>query len=693
MSEATKLMPTGIAGLDQLLDGGIVRGNSLLIEGPPGSGKSTLGVRILYEGITQYHEPGLLLTFEEFPRQVYAEASNHGIDLHALEELGMLRVIWTPPARVLESFRGKSDLIEKIVKEIGVQRLLIDSITHFKRVFSDEPKLREILSGILTSLKVAGVNALLVKELERQDDETIAFEEYLVDASLRLHNKSEGAHSENTRYLEVRKTRGHGHVSGLHPFRLDTGGFRIFPRLRGKDVRTLLPPPPPASRERAAFGVEGLDGMLGGGLLHGSQAVVSGSAGCGKSVLSSHFLNKGLQDGGRGLLLSLRSDAETIIAGAESLGMNWRPALASGQLRILDFHLLGLSIEEVIDDLIHEVCRARPDRFVCDNVDGLAQIAGSPDSLRQQVLVMTDISLATGATSLFLQNARRMGGEDDLLWLAHLAACSIKLSMAEVEGSLRRFITIVKQVGSNHAKELREFQIDGHGLHVQSAAAGLSGILTGQAQRALRSLSNDVLPTLGGVDGTLQRIVASEKVSRALLDDVREARQQVAKIDAQLREYFGGVDLAEHVGATPAVPGTPAAGDDRSGAVRILLAEDNITNQQVAVRILKNLGWHADTVANGAEAIHALETVPYDLVLMDVQMPVMDGFEATRHIRSSGSAVLNHQVPIIAMTAHTMQGARERCLDAGMNDYVTKPVSPGTLADVLEKWLTCSKSG
>ena len=205
MNETTLLMPTGIPGLDQLLEGGIIRGNSLLIEGPPGSGKSTLGVRILYEGITQYREPGLLLTFEEFPRQVYAEASNYGIDLHALEDAGMLRVIWTPPSRVLESFRGKSDLVDKIVKEIGVRRLLIDSITHFKRVFSDEPKLREVLSGILTNLKIAGVNALLVKELERQDDETIAFEEYLVDASLRLHNKTEGAHAENSRALVIRE--------------------------------------------------------------------------------------------------------------------------------------------------------------------------------------------------------------------------------------------------------------------------------------------------------------------------------------------------------------------------------------------------------------------------------------------------------------------------------------------------------
>ncbi|MCX5829216.1 MAG: response regulator, partial [Deltaproteobacteria bacterium] len=125
----------------------------------------------------------------------------------------------------------------------------------------------------------------------------------------------------------------------------------------------------------------------------------------------------------------------------------------------------------------------------------------------------------------------------------------------------------------------------------------------------------------------------------------------------------------------------------RRGAVRILLAEDNITNQQVAVGILKKLGLRVDAVANGAEAVKALETLPYDLVLMDVQMPVMDGLEATRHIRNPQSAVRNHKVPIIAMTAHAMQGDREKFIEAGMNDYVPKPVSPQALAEALEKWL------
>ena len=118
---------------------------------------------------------------------------------------------------------------------------------------------------------------------------------------------------------------------------------------------------------------------------------------------------------------------------------------------------------------------------------------------------------------------------------------------------------------------------------------------------------------------------------------------------------------------------------------RILLAEDNITNQQVALGILKKLGLRADTVANGREALKALETLPYDLVFMDVQMPEMDGLEATRLTRKSGSP--NHGIPIIAMTAHAMQGDRERCLEAGMNDYVTKPISPSALVEALEKWL------
>jgi circadian clock protein KaiC len=678
MNSSPELMSTGIPGLDQLLGGGLIRGNSLLIEGPPGSGKSTLGLRILYGGAVHQNEPGLLITFEEFPRQVYAESLSCGIDLEALERAGKFRVVWTPPSRILESFRGKSDLVEKIIKDIGVRRLLIDSITHFKRVSSDETALREMISGILTHLKVVGVNAVLVKELDRQDEETIAFEEYLVDASLRLHNTRDGTHGANTRCIEIRKTRGQGHVSGLHPFHLDAAGLRIFPRLRLTDVKKDLPSPA-STRARAAFGVEGLDAMLCGGLLPGSTAVVSGYAGCGKSVLGNHFIAAGLRTGSAGMIVSLKNDPDAIMASATSLGMHWEEAVGTGQLRVLHFDPIGLSVEEILDRLVHEIRRKRPDRFLFDSVNSLAYVARGNERLQEHLLGMTGILRAIGITSLFLQDARHMDGEseDDLRWFTHLTACSIKLSQAEIEGTLRRFVSIMKHAGSDHAKDLREIHIDGQGLHVARSSAGLSGILTGQAHRAVRKLSNDILPALATVDKLLESIARGGGPSGPLADDLRRARQQVGAIDGELRQYFGGVEIVEQAATVrPSPPRRRAS---------ILLAEDNVTNQRVALGLLKQLGLSADVVVNGTEAVRALETAPYDLVLMDVQMPELDGLAATRKIRNSQSAIRN--IPIIAMTAHAMAGDREQCLAAGMNDYLTKPVAPAALAAALAKWL------
>jgi len=158
--------------------------------------------------------------------------------------------------------------------------------------------------------------------------------------------------------------------------------------------------------------------------------------------------------------------------------------------------------------------------------------------------------------------------------------------------------------------------------------------------------------------------------------------------------------------AEPFRPAPAAKADERANLsnlfagrpYRILLADDNITNQQVALAMLTKMGLRADAVADGAEALQALDDIPYSLVLMDVRMPNMDGLEATRRIRSEeyrtpdrASLTEGHRLPVIAMTASAMQGDREKCLEAGMNDYITKPVTPQALADVLQKWLP--KSG
>ena len=120
---------------------------------------------------------------------------------------------------------------------------------------------------------------------------------------------------------------------------------------------------------------------------------------------------------------------------------------------------------------------------------------------------------------------------------------------------------------------------------------------------------------------------------------------------------------------------------------RILVVEDNATNQFVAQCMLKEFGIRADITANGEEAIKALATLSYDLVFMDCQMPVLDGYDTTKRIRDTHSNVLDHNIPIIAMTANVLQGDKEKCFRAGMNDFIPKPVKSDRVLQILQQWL------
>jgi CheY-like chemotaxis protein len=170
----------------------------------------------------------------------------------------------------------------------------------------------------------------------------------------------------------------------------------------------------------------------------------------------------------------------------------------------------------------------------------------------------------------------------------------------------------------------------------------------------------------GVVDARLMRPVRASQLHDCLIGLVAGERPEDVAASSPIR-------------AVP--PDAPRARDD----VRILVAEDNVVNQKVAGRMLEKLGYRADMVANGREAVDALRRISYALVLMDCQMPEMDGFEATAIIR--GAECDDRRTPIVAMTASAMQGDREQCLAAGMDDYVAKPVRPSDLASVLERWV------
>ncbi len=172
--------------------------------------------------------------------------------------------------------------------------------------------------------------------------------------------------------------------------------------------------------------------------------------------------------------------------------------------------------------------------------------------------------------------------------------------------------------------------------------------------------------------------------SACLLKPVRQS-QLFDSISMALGQKIAP-DIDKGVLTQPEKDDNPAQ-HERKHHFRILLADDSITNQAVAAAILNKLGYRVDTVINGAEAINALKKNNYHIVLMDCQMPDMDGYETTRRIRKNEDGVKNPEIPVIALTANALKGDREKCLNAGMNDYLSKPIDPLILRDKLERWL------
>ena len=179
----------------------------------------------------------------------------------------------------------------------------------------------------------------------------------------------------------------------------------------------------------------------------------------------------------------------------------------------------------------------------------------------------------------------------------------------------------------------------------------------------------------------------------AIWNDLHELLKQ------QIREHLGWQDrvppkwhgfvLAVDAFYKAAAPSAREDGTDvvmtrGGGKPRLLLAEDNATNRNLAERMLQKLGCTVDLAGDGNEAVDAAAKTAYDLILMDCQMPGLDGYEATERIRTAEET---HRVPVIALTAYSMEDVRQRCLDAGMDDYLSKPFRLTELRDVLQRWL------
>ncbi len=227
--------PTGIIGLDEMLDGGFLPETANLVEGAPGTGKTTLGLQFIYSGITVQQEPGLVLTFEEFPQQYYRDAAGMGWDLPALEAANKLRVIMTSPEVTQADLRQVGGLLETHVREIGAQRILVDSISHFERLNRDRIDLRESVYGFVNGLKRLGLTAVLTRESttllggDPNIGQDIAF---VVDSYILLRYVE--IDSAMRRALLVLKQRGADHARDIRQYEITAAGIDVRARFEGR---------------------------------------------------------------------------------------------------------------------------------------------------------------------------------------------------------------------------------------------------------------------------------------------------------------------------------------------------------------------------------------------------------------------------------------------------------------------------
>jgi circadian clock protein KaiC len=475
------LLSTGVPGLDELLAGGVRTGSALLVEGVPGAGKTTLGLQFLQAGL-EHGQHGLIITFEEFPQQLYQDALSLGWDLRGQEEAGQLRVVCTSPQVFLDQLSEVGGLVDAVVAEIGAQRLLLDSVSHLNQVTSEPTPLRALVYSMLNGLKRANLSALVTKELDSALRDQVPFEEYLADIVVRLTYEI-GTDMRRRRYVEVVKARGTDHAGGKHAMRITRRGLVVYPRpTPGREPRAARPTGSPF----VPSGVPGLDEMLCGGFPRAGSTLAAGSAGVGKTTLGLQFLIAGAEHGEPGLLVCFEESPERLQGLAASTEIPLQHHVSRGTLRIMHRSPVDLLPEELLYEIKRRLTEECVQRLVVDSLTDLEMCLGGHLDLRELVYDLVDMAREAGVTSVFTTEVPELFGQT-YVTTQHLSVMVdgiVLLKYLEMESEIQRAISILKMRGCRHDQTIRRYEIGEGGMRVLARFEGTEGLMVGQARRA-----------------------------------------------------------------------------------------------------------------------------------------------------------------------------------------------------------------
>lgn len=475
--------PTGIAGLDELTDGGLPAGRPTLICGSAGCGKTLFSTTFLVKGAIEYNEPGVFMTFEERPDDIVKNVASLGYNLDKLVADKKIAMDYVRIERSEIEETGDYDLeglfvrLNYAIDSIGAKRVVLDTIETLFGGLSNQGILRAELRRLFDWLRDKGVTAVITGERGDGALTRHGLEEYVSDCVILLDNRVTDQVS--TRRLRIVKYRGSAHGTNEYPFLIDKDGISVMPI-------TSVGLNHPASNERVPTGIPDLDQMMEGkGYYRGTSILVSGMAGAGKSSVAAHFANSVCQRGEKCIYFAFEESQSGIIRNMRSIGLDLQPWVDKGLLKFsakrpslfgLEMHLVAMN---------REIQEFQPAAVVVDPISALVRDDLGGQDVQAMLLRLIDLLKMQSITAVFtnLTHGNLEQAKTDVQ-VSSLMDTWLLLYHREANGEHNRQLYLLKSRGMSHSNQVREFLITKQGIKLREAYIGPDGVLTGSARLA-----------------------------------------------------------------------------------------------------------------------------------------------------------------------------------------------------------------
>lgn len=470
---------TGVAGLDDILVGGLAPGHVYLLEGSPGTGKTTIALQFLLEG-AKVGEVGLYITMSETERELREGAASHGWTLGDGVQVFEL----VPPENLLDdehqqSLLYSSDLelgettkaVFEAIDRTRPVRIVIDSLSEIRLLAQSSLRYRRQILAMKHYFAKQGATVLMLDDLTTDtNDKTV---HSLAHGVVRLEELTPTYGAERRR-LRVIKYRGQSFRGGFHDFIIAEGGVQVFPRLVSGEHKTGY------ARNVLTSGIGELDALLGGGIEQGSSTLVMGPAGSGKSLLTVQFAVSAAQRGEKAALLIFDEELGLLIDRTRLMGIDLDALCASGNLFIEQVDAAELSPGEFTHQVRSMVDREGVKTIVIDGLNGYQAAMPEEQFLTLHIHELLQYLNRQGAsTFLTVVQHGLVGDMKSPVDVTYLADTVILLRYFEAFGQVRRAISIIKKRFGTHENTIREIRIDSRGIAIGEPLQGFQGVLRG----------------------------------------------------------------------------------------------------------------------------------------------------------------------------------------------------------------------